>query len=692
MHADNLTENSYKIRPNEVKSARKTVIVRLIYPLIKRYVSPLCQVGKVSFHCRPTLRLRPPFVRVISAAAPTGALSLSTSTLSRLALVILTAWGMSMVLPSFHRLVWPLGSFGLTVDNNGVVVDVVGPFDRGLDRSPAAAAGLAIGDRLDLQQMNCWAPSSHVCAALVTLLGGSGGLQETLPGQEVDLVIRPATGGARRTVHLHAKLAPLDLPGRLVLLADTVVSILSTLAAAWLVWVRPGWMTWGFFLYFFWFNPGQTYTYYAILQSQPLLLLIEQCLDGLATGAALGGLLIFALSFPESDPDPRWHRWTPLVPWLGAVMAALQLLSGANLFGVPTEGVAAAGYIYSYGLNAVALALLLVRRRKMHPRNEQRMRWVIAGSAIGLPTFIFAELGQTTGLLQNTWGSAPSQTVLGLLYLVQGVLAYFVWTAVRRQRVISVAIPLRRGTVTTVLTLALAVPVMFLHERIAEIQEALHLPGWLWPLVVAPVVLIALQRLHGIAVELADHAFHRAYHQARQGLEQAGRTVLEADNFSTIDRWLVEAPVRYLRLTSAAVFRDVDGVWQRTMPTIGWAAAPLRQLRPDLDAPVMECLTRGKPLPLLPRQWQRDGSPSDELAPCLAMPIFGWAGQSIALVLFGPHESGSDITPDECDLLHMLAIQAGHGYDRVEKETLRRELHDLRAQLAGRAEAPPTER
>ncbi len=614
---------------------------------------------------------------------------MSGSILSRLALVVLTAWGLSMVLPSFYRLVWPLASFGLAVDNNGVVVDVVGPFSRGLDRSPAAAAGLTIGDRLDLQQMNCWAPRSRVCAALVTVLGGSGGLQEVLPGRAVDLAIRPATGGASRTVHLRAELAPLDVLGRLVLLADTIVGILSMLAAASLVWLRPGWMTWGFFLYFFWFNPGQTYTYYAILQSQPILLLIEQCLDGLATGAALSGLLIFALHFPESEPDSRWRRWAPLVPWLGVVMAALELLAGANLFGVPTEGIAAAGYIYSYGLDAVALALLLARRRSLHPRNEQRMRWVIAGCAIGLPTFIFAEICQTTGFLHDVWGTALTQTTIGLLYLVQGVLAYFVWTAVRRQRVISVAIPLRHGTVTAVLTLALAVPVMFLHERIAAIQDALHLPGWLWPLVVAPVALIALQRLHEVAVEMADHAFNHAYHQARRGLEQAGRTMLEADNFATIDRWLVEAPVRHLRLTSAAVFRDIDGALHRMMPAIGWAAAPLRQLRLDLDAPVIECLTRHKPMRLLPQQWRHDGPPSEERAPCLAVPIFGWAGQAIGLALFGPHETGSDITPDECDMLQALAVQAGQGYDRVEKETLRHEVRDLRARLAGRAEAPP---
>jgi hypothetical protein len=612
------------------------------------------------------------------------------STLSRLALVVLTAWGLSMVLPAFYRMAWPLASFGLTVDNNGVVVDVVSPFDRGQDRSPAAAAGLAIGDRLDLRQMNCWAPRSRACASLVMVLGGSGGLQDTFVGREVDLAIRPATGGATRTVHLRAKPAPLDLLGRLVLLADTIVSILSTLAAAWLVWVRPRWITWGFFLYFFWYNPGQTYTYYAILQSQPLLLLIEQWLEGLATGAALGGLLIFALRFPESESDPRWKRWAPLAHLLGAIMAALQLLAGANLFGVPTEGIAAAGYIYSYGLVAVALSLLLARWRTLHPRNEQRMRWVIAGCAIGLPTFIFAEICQTTGLLQDVWGEAPSQTALGLLFLVQGVLAYFVWTAVRRQRVIGVAIPLRRGTVTTALALLLAVPIVFLHDRIAALGEAAHLPRWLWPLVVAPIVLVALQRLHEIGVELADHVFNRVYHQARHGLEQAGRAMLEADDFATIDRWLVEAPARHLRLTSAAMFRDVDGALYRTMPAIGWADAPLRQLRPDLDAPVIECLMRRKPIRLILRQWRNDGAPSEEQAPCLAVPIFGWAGQAIGLALFGPHETGSDITPDECDMLQGLAVQAGHGYDRVEKETLRREVRDLRARLAGRAEVPPT--
>ena len=51
----------------------------------------------------------------------------------------------------------------------------------------------------------------------------------------------------------------------------------------------------------------------------------------------MSGLLIFALSFPHAVPDPRWRRWARPALWLGAAMAALQLLIGANLFGLPPK-------------------------------------------------------------------------------------------------------------------------------------------------------------------------------------------------------------------------------------------------------------------------------------------------------------------------------------------------------------------
>jgi hypothetical protein len=85
----------------------------------------------------------------------------------------------------------------------------------------------------------------------------------------------------------------------------------------------------------------------------------------------------------------------------------------------------------------------MVRRRTQTPEDYQRVRWVIWGCLIGLPAFIIAELGQETTFFVTLLGDyAPKVAVLGLLYLVNGVLCLFVFEAARSQRVVSVSIPL----------------------------------------------------------------------------------------------------------------------------------------------------------------------------------------------------------------------------------------------------------
>jgi hypothetical protein len=54
-----------------------------------------------------------------------------------------------------------------------------------------------------------------------------------------------------------------------------------------------------------------------------------------------------------------------------------------------------------------------------------------------------------------------------MLYLLNGVLAYFVSVAVLHRRVISVAVPLRHGTILTVLALAVGIPIVNLHELLS---------------------------------------------------------------------------------------------------------------------------------------------------------------------------------------------------------------------------------
>ena len=602
--------------------------------------------------------------------------------LGRLLLIALGVWAVAMVLPSLYQVAEPLASFGLSANNDGVILDVTTPFESASE-SPAALSGLVPGDRIDLHRMQCAAPSSRVCANLVAVLGGLGGLQYVRPNREIELAILPVHGGPVQTVHLRAALAPLGWSARLILLANTVVGILFIATAFRLVWTQPNRMTWGFFLYAVWFNPGQTYAYYAALQSWPAAVLVQEFAEALAQGAAYAGLLAFALRFPTVRVDERWHRAERALPWIGAVLALLMLLSAANLLGFPTERITETAFLSGYVVDAIMILVLVRRRRHLHPQDEQRMRWAIAGCAIGLPAFIFAEICQSSGLLHDLWGAAPSQAAIGLLYLLSGVLAYFVGTAVRRRRVVSVAIPLRHGTITTALMLVLGIPVVYLHETLAAYQESLHLPEWIWPLFVAPVVLVVFHRLHEIAVNLVDHVFNRRFHQLQNRFREAGRAMLKADNLAAIDRLLVEEPARALRLSSAAVFRRMNGALRRVDPVIGWNSASVRELRSsDLDELALQSLECGAPARLRRGQWQRPGLPADDQAPCLAVPVCGGAKECIAIALFGPHEIGTDISADERVMLRELAIQAGSAYDRVETDDLRREVRELRARLA----------
>jgi hypothetical protein len=310
------------------------------------------------------------------------------------------------------------------------------------------------------------------------------------------------------------------------------------------------------------------------------------------------------------------------------------------------------------------------------------MRWAIVGCAIGLPAYLIAELCQSSGLPYALVGAQPSPTVIDLIYLFHGVIAFFVGTAVRRRRVVSVAIPLRRGAILAVLTFVLGVPIVYLHDQISHygghLNETYHLPEWIWLLVISPIALIALTELHHRAVKLTERAFNRRYHRAREQLAKAGQQILKVRNFDDIDQLLAGVPAQGLRLSSAAVFRTVEGRLHRCGPAIGWDKAELATLDRTLDALPLACLETGRPHPLPRGSWKRPGLPADDQMPCLAVPIRGGATESVAIALFGPHVTGSDINKDEQELLRHFAEKAALGYDRVEVESLRRELQALR--------------
>jgi GAF domain-containing protein len=256
---------------------------------------------------------------------------------------------------------------------------------------------------------------------------------------------------------------------------------------------------------------------------------------------------------------------------------------------------------------------------------------------------------------------------------------------VRRPRVISVAVPLRHGTAMAALTLVVAVPTFYAHEWLAHHKDILDVPEAVWLLVVGPLMLVVLNQLHERVVRLADRVFSRRYHRAQRCLEETSLALRAARGPGEVDRELVEGPTRGLDLASGAVFRrEADDAFRRQAGSAGWDATMATELGGHEEAAVLRAARKGAPIRLARGRWRRAGLPRGVARPCLAVPVRGGAGEPLAVALYGAHEAGSDLDADERAMLGTLADRAGAAYERVEVETLRREVAELRRQLAAR--------
>ena len=223
----------------------------------------------------------------------------------RTLLIVLVAWGLVMIVPDLWRVVQPLGSFGFYANNDGLIYNVTGPFDD-QTASPAWKAGIREGDRLDLSKMRCLPYDAATCGSVLSALGG---IQFAVPGRSITIDLASTPDQPVRQVYLVAIERPTNFLKRAVLILDQIAGILVVLAAAWLVWTRPGGMSWGFFLYVMWFNPGQSFQFYALLQHWPLLLLAQNVAGCIAQAIGFTGLLLFVLRVPNDEPDPDGARW-----------------------------------------------------------------------------------------------------------------------------------------------------------------------------------------------------------------------------------------------------------------------------------------------------------------------------------------------------------------------------------------------
>jgi hypothetical protein len=575
-----------------------------------------------------------------------------------------------MIVPDLWRVVQPLGSFGFYANNDGLIYNVTGPFDD-QTASPAWNAGIRDGDRLDLSKMRCFPYDAATCGSVLAALGG---IQFAVPGRSTTIDLVPTPDRPVRQAFLVAVERPTNFLKRAVLILDQTAGILVVLAAAWLVWTRPGGMSWGFFLYIIWFNPGQSFQFYALLQRWPLLLLAQNAAGCIAQAVGFTGLLLFVLRVPNDKPDPRWRALERALPLIALTLALLLLASYGSAFGYRTETGTRAGILTGFIVASYALAILMVRRRSQTPQDYQRVRWVIWGCLIGLPSFLIAELASETTLFNTRWGDfTPSEDIVGLLYLVNGILCLFVFEAVQRPRVVSVAIPLRR---VTILGLMLSAPALLLHHEVDRIQRHLALPTWAW-LALGAFALFLISRLHEGAVAVVDRFFNRALDKLERTLGQAMR---EARKSADIDRLLADEPCRALKLSSAATFRRQGPFLVRDEEGKGWEGCATRKL--NLEQPMLAPVSTGQPFGLKEQHGDRD-LPLGLKRPVLAVPAADPV-RCFALSFYGPHVAGTDLDANERAMLSRLARFAAAMYSELEAVELRHRI----AMLERKFEAP----
>ena len=310
-------------------------------------------------------------------------------TRDRILVIVLALWGLAMIVPDLVRVVHPLGSFGLYADNDGLIYSVSGPFE---DRasSPAWQAGIRVGDRLDLERLKCRPSDISSCGPAFAVLGG---MDFVMPGQEIALPLAATEQAPAREVILVATGRPANFLVRTVNLLCQIAGIAVVIAAAaWLVWTRPSAMSWGFFLYVNWFNPGQEYAFYAILQQWPASSArARHRLDASPRPPAMPGFLLFVLRVPNNTTEPRWRPVERALPLVGSYSSrSCCSRPMAALFGYPRRD----GHARDDPRSASPSTLLRARhsarsaRRRKTPEDYQRVRWVIWGCLIGLPTFL----------------------------------------------------------------------------------------------------------------------------------------------------------------------------------------------------------------------------------------------------------------------------------------------------------------
>jgi len=603
-------------------------------------------------------------------------------------ILLLALWAFAAIAPDFALVFGDLPKLGVVADNDGNII-------RASGRAKEQLKGCTT---IDLEQTDF--PNR------LALFGGMAGMQYVREGVEVSLSAwcrDPNTPQPKlKSISLTPEIEKTPLHNRLLLLLQQVIGVLFILIGTLLVLRRRSAASWGFFLFSIWFNPGQNFVLYAELQRWPAALLAQEVIQAVLQAAGYFGLVIFALTFPKDAPEQRRRGFERRAYQLGGIAAvlqlALQLWSFATAFGFGTELPTRISFLVGYGIEILVIVILARKFLASSGQEKAKLKWVFAGSLIGLPAYILADMSASTSVLARWW--EPPDELISVLYLANGLLLYAVFTAVWRKHVIDVKYILGRRLIlistwiliSAVLVVAIAVPLEAILEHYLRDEGTSDTVIKITRYAVYVASLVALKIIMDWGIERANEKLDALVFRERHKAQKRLRDLIECfeknlGGETWVHQQLVHTAAEQLSLMWAAIFRiHPDGTLRREHA----------YHQKEEDSEVAEFTS---PSELLVK-YLAEHSTSKRIAdlpdmiepaadgvdlPSLAIPITV-DGRLSWILFYGFHTGGDDIDKSERELLVDLAHAGTRAYHRIELGRLRdtitkleREVHRLSA-------------
>jgi len=525
--------------------------------------------------------------------------------------------------------------------------------------SIATQAGLRVGDHIEPQTADILARMAMQTWYLYPR------------GSSTSFVVDRGT--KRIPIALHYPAAQTDFAAVVPIVKRSTASIFIIIAAILLL-LRPSPMTWGFWL----FAVGITNGGAGILEhvSTTAIVVANTTLVTIAYNIlAPIGLLIFATRFPSRSPSGFRHFIERLIPLLALVVAVPSVSYLLFLSGVvqPAQTLVIMNLV-TEGTSFIALATLVAGLARSEPVQRQRLRWVVAGFAIFYAAFAYQELSQYLPgqgwPAQWTNAGVTSDISDGLVIFIPLTVAY----AVFRHHVLDLNFVIGRGLVYGILT-SVAVAIFAIIEWLIGgvlAQTRLAAAG---EVVAAIAIGFWLNGLHGSVDRFVDSVIFRKRHLAEKRLARVASGLQHSESYSTIAQIVVKEPVDALGLRSAAFYRRTndgdfacdaaDGIEKTNTPIVAH------------DALLVHLNGERGPVMLDQIGWQPPGSPNGESAPIVALPVF-IRHELRAVALYGPHETGEAIDPDEMRSLSALCAGAASALDHTAAAEVANRLEEYR--------------